>query len=180
MNILYLDVQSLKEHFIASVYWSQLNISILDRNIGFQFSIFSYFYSIVYRPFKSRLAIGDYWDNGHQSKNFDGTYIVIALNTLMRRQNGRHFADDIFKRIFFNENIWIPIKISLNFVPKGSITNIPALVQIMAWRGPGDKPLSESMMVNLPTHIYVTRPQWVKKVLDIIFPRRITTGTLYL
>ena len=84
------------------------------------------------------------------------------LNTLRPRQNGRHFADDIFKRIFLNENILIPIQISLKFVPKGSINNIPALVQIMAWRRPGDKPLSEPMMVNLPTHICVTRPQWVK------------------
>ena len=32
----------------------------------------------------------------------------------------------------------------------------------MAWRRPGDKPLSEPMMVRLPTHICVTRPQWVK------------------
>ena len=31
----------------------------------------------------------------------------------------------------------------------------------MAWRRPGDKPLSEPMMVSLPTHICVTRPQWV-------------------
>ena len=31
--------------------------------------------------------------------------------------NGRHFADDIFKWIFLNENVWIPIKISLKFVP---------------------------------------------------------------
>ena len=37
----------------------------------------------------------------------------------------------------------------------------PALVQIMAWRRPGDKPLSGPMMVRLPTHICVTRPQWV-------------------
>ena len=84
-----------------------------------------------------------------------------TFNTLRPRQNGRHFADDIFKRIFLNENIWIPMKISLKFVPKGSINNIPALVQIMTWRRPGDKPLSELMMVNLPTHICVTRPQWV-------------------
>ena len=41
------------------------------------------------------------------------------------------------------------------------ISNIPALIQIMAWRRPGDKPLSEPMMVRLPTHICVTRPQWV-------------------
>ena len=90
-------------------------------------------------------------------------------NTLRLRQNGRHFADDIFKRIFLNENIWIPIKISLKFVPKGSINNIPALVQIMAWRRPGDKPLSEPMMLNLPTHICVTRPQWDKDRLSQVW-----------
>ena len=49
-----------------------------------------------------------------------------------------------------NENIWISIKISLKFVPKGPINNIPALVQIMAWRRTGDKPLSEAMMDKFP------------------------------
>ena len=44
----------------------------------------------------------------------------------------------------------------------GPINNIPALVQIMAWRRPGDKPLSGPMMFRLLTHICVTRPQWVK------------------
>ena len=75
--------------------------------------------------------------------------------------NGRHFADDIFKCICLNENVWNPIKISLKFVPMGPINNIPAMVQIMAWRRPGDKPLSEPMVVSLSTHIYVARPQWV-------------------
>ena len=83
-------------------------------------------------------------------------YALGLLNTLRPRQNGCHFADSIFNCILVNENIWIPIKISLKFVPKGSINNIPTLVQIMAWRRPGDKPLSEPMMVNLPTHICVT------------------------
>ena len=86
---------------------------------------------------------------------------TCLFNTSRPRQDGRHFADDIFKCIFMNENVWIPIKISLKFVPKGPINNIPALVQIMAWRRPGDKPLSEPMMVSLPTHICVSRPQWV-------------------
>ena len=85
-----------------------------------------------------------------------------CLNSLMLRQNECHFADDIFNHISLNENVWIPIKISLKFVPKGPINNIPALVQIMAWRRPGDKPLSEPMMIISPTHICVTRPQWVK------------------
>ena len=67
----------------------------------------------------------------------------------------------LFKWIFLNENLWISIEISLKFVPRGPINYIPALVQKMAWHWPGDKPLSEPMMVNLLTHIYVTRPQWV-------------------
>ena len=87
--------------------------------------------------------------------------LMMPINTLRPRQNGRHFPDDIFKRIFLNENVWIWLKISLKFVPKGPINNIPALVQIMAWRRPGDKPLSEPMMVNLSTHICVSRPQLV-------------------
>ena len=52
-------------------------------------------------------------------------------------------------------------RFSLKFVPKVRINNIPSLVQIMAWRRPGDKPLSEPMMVCLLTHICVTGPQWV-------------------
>ena len=49
----------------------------------------------------------------------------------------------------------------LKFVRKVPIDNIPAMVQIMAWRRPGDKPLSEPIMVSLLTHICVIRPQWV-------------------
>ena len=90
-----------------------------------------------------------------------GETILNAFNTLRPRQHGSHFPDDIFKWIFLNENVWILIKISLKFVPRGPISNIPALVQIMAWRRPGDTPLSEPMAVSLLMHIYVTRPQWV-------------------
>ena len=88
----------------------------------------------------------------------------VWVNTLRPRQNGRHFADDTFKRIFLNENFRISIKISLKFVPKGPINNIPVLVQIMAWRRSGDKPLCEPMMASLLIHISVTRPQWVKTI----------------
>ena len=55
-------------------------------------------------------------------------------------------ADNIFKCIFLNENVWISLKISLKFAPEVRINNIPALVQIMAWRRTGDKPLSEPML----------------------------------
>ena len=90
-----------------------------------------------------------------------GTSIIKCINKLRPWQNGRHFADDILKCIFLNENARISLKMSLKFVPKVRINNIPALVQIMAWRRPGDKPLSEPMMFSLLTHICVTRPQWV-------------------
>ena len=63
--------------------------------------------------------------------------------------------------IFENENEWNSPRISLKFIPKVRINNIPALVQIMAWRRPGDRPSSETMMASLLTHICVTRPQWV-------------------
>ena len=86
---------------------------------------------------------------------------VPILNTLRPRQNVRYFPDDILKCIFLSANVWVSIKIALKSVPKGSISNIPALVQIIAWCRPGDKPLSEPMMVRLPMHICVTRPQWV-------------------
>ena len=88
--------------------------------------------------------------------------IRSPFNTLRPRQIGCHFADNIFKCIFLIENVRIPIKISLNFVSKGPINNIPSLVQIMAWRRPGSKPLYEPMIISLLMHICITQPQWVK------------------
>ena len=91
---------------------------------------------------------------------------TVLFITLRPRQHGRRFVDDVFKCIFLNENVWISLNISLKFVPKVPINNIPVLVQIMAWRRLGDKPLSETMMDNFPTHICVTRPQCVKRNID--------------
>ena len=52
---------------------------------------------------------------------------LSQLNTLRPRTNGRHFADDIFKCIFINENVRISLKISMKFISKVPINNIPAL-----------------------------------------------------
>ena len=94
--------------------------------------------------------------------NFKLSSFETRFNTLRPRQNGRHF-----ECIFLNENNKISIKITLKFVPKGPINKIPALVQIMAWRRPGDKPLSEPLMASSTTHIWVTQPQWVKRPLSL-------------
>ena len=42
------------------------------------------------------------------------------------------FHTTFSKCIFLNENEWITNEVLLKFVPKGSINNIPALVQIIA------------------------------------------------
>ena len=63
-------------------------------------------------------------------------------------------ADDILKWIFLNENGKISIQISLKYVPKSSIDNKPALVQVMAWCRTGDKPLSEPTMTQF-TDAYI-------------------------
>ena len=54
-------------------------------------------------------------------------------------------------RLTFHWNLFLMVK-----------WTVPALVQITAWRRPGDKPLSEPMTFDLLTHICVTWPLWVK------------------
>ena len=76
-------------------------------------------------------------------------YDKYPLNSSPPGQNGRYFADDIFRCIFMNEKFCILIKISLKFVPMGPIDNNPALALIMAWRRIGDKPLSQPMSTRL-------------------------------
>ena len=86
----------------------------------------------------------------------------MPVNTLRSKLNGRHFPDDIFERIFVNENEWILIKISLKFVPRGLINNIPALIPL----GAGGNAISEPINIGWPwlsTHTCksVARPLWV-------------------
>ena len=69
----------------------------------------------------------------------------IRLTHWGRDKMATTLADDTFEYKFVNETVLISIKISMKFVPKGPINNILALVQIMAWHRPGDKPSSESI-----------------------------------
>ena len=113
--------------------------------------------SLAGRIHKMSPVMGGSWSVAHPCSS-----VRCWVNSLRPTLNRRPFADDIFKCNFLNANEWILPRISLKFVPKVRINNIPALVQIMVWRLPGDKPLSEPMMVSLLTDICVTRPQWVK------------------
>ena len=117
--------------------------------------------------------IGDRWI--HLTKASDAEFwcvFYLSLNTRLSKQSRRWWfqtpssslwrrCDDIeaettlqtfprryFKCTYLNENVWISLKISLAFVSKLRINNIPALFQIMAWRRPGHKPFSETMVAS--------------------------------
>ena len=69
--------------------------------------------------------------------------ITDTVNSSLLDKMAANLADNIFKCIFLNENDRILIKVSLKYIPRTQIDNTPALVQVMAWRRTGDKPLPE-------------------------------------
>ena len=87
-----------------------------------------------------------------------------SINTLRPRQNGSHFADAIFKGIFLNENTLIPITVSLKFIPKGPIHNIPVLFQIMPGADQATSHYLQQWWLMLPKHIRITQPRWVNSL----------------
>ena len=93
--------------------------------------------------------------------------ITMAVLTYWGRDKIATISQTTFSKEFFNQNVQISINISMRFVPKGPINNIPALVQMMVWRRLGEKPLSEPM-VTLLTYICVAWPQWVKRLKAVI------------
>ena len=85
---------------------------------------------------------------GHNSSANAQELYLFYVNTLRPKTKWTPFRRRYFQMHFIEWNVSTAIKNSLRFVPKGPINNIPALVQIMAWRRPGNKPLSEPMMVS--------------------------------
>ena len=57
------------------------------------------------------------------------SFLQILSNILRLEQNGHHFADDILKYIFWNENFNRMIQISLKFVPVCPINNKSTLAE---------------------------------------------------
>ena len=86
-------------------------------------------------------------------------YASLGLNVLTHW--GRDKMEDNLQTTFSNafssmENARIAIMISLKFVPKGPIDNKSALVQVVAWRLFGAKPLPEPKMTQC--NVYMRRP----------------------
>ena len=136
------------------LYWNSLN-----RQIAYCFSRFKdrNQYPTLWSPTPNNGVLGVVMLK--ILEYFKWTYFTLlyddsVLNSAPPGQNGRHFKDDIFRCIFVNEKFYNLIKFSLKFVPKGSIDDNPALVQVMAWRRMGDKPLSE-LMLNRFTDAYM-------------------------
>ena len=65
-----------------------------------------------------------------------GVIPLCPISSMRLRQNGCHFADDMYKHISLYGKCCILIQIN----------NMPTLVQIMACHQTGDKPLSKPMM----------------------------------
>ena len=91
--------------------------------------------------------------------------VCVPLNSSPHEQNDHHFADNIFWCIFVNEMFHVLIKISLKFVSRNPIDNKPALVQVMAWRRLGNKPLSGPMLTQFTDAYMQHYGRWFK--LDI-------------
>ena len=72
------------------------------------------------------------------------------LNTLRPKQNA-YFPDDILKCIFWIANVWILINVSLKSAPGSSISNIPALVQLIYWHRQADR---KSVLIKLHKVIF--------------------------
>ena len=92
---------------------------------------------------------------------------VTMFYVLKPKQNGYHFVEDSLKYNFLKEDARISITILLKFVLKAQMNDIPALVHLMAWHLPGDKPLSDTRRARLLTYICVTRLQCNKLLATI-------------
>ena len=104
----------------------------------------------------SHVVIDDRWETIHTCSdntsftefNHETNPVKATTNTLRPRQNDRQFLDDILKCIYKFRFHW-------RLFPRVQLTIF------QHWHWPGDKPLSETMMVSSQTHMCVTRPEWV-------------------
>ena len=87
----------------------------------------------------------------HEFENYQSKITLASSRGQWLIHRGRDKMAAISQMTCSSEFSWMKyiciwFKISLKFIPKGPINNIPALFQIMAWWRPGNKPLFEPMM----------------------------------
>ena len=105
MNFQWADLDPL--FWKLGVHWTPAQ-SQPDRTLDFRINPYTYNSNSFLTAFTQNALIGLHTrDFVIQTEPFD---------TLKPRQNGSHFPDNIFDRIFLNENCFILIKISLKFV----------------------------------------------------------------
>ena len=153
--------------YISLQNWSFTNIIILGLlRLSKMKAILDHYFEINELGFQA-LCCGDILIGAHHQKLFEKSCCSILGMDRLTHWGWEKMASifqKTFSNAFFYANVWISIKISLKFVLNGLINNIPSLVQIMAWCKPGNKSLSDTMMVNLLMHICITPPQWVNFV----------------
>ena len=131
------DLNTISRHFRFIYNLKRLKKEIdndLHKPRPYPWRIDNHIYLIVqlrhFRPFRHPPLFGS-WGTLDSAVN--------PLTHLSLDKMAASLADDNFKCIFLYENDIIPIRISLKFVPRSPMDNMLALVQIMAWRRPGDK-----------------------------------------
>ena len=147
--------------------FSNFVIAFLANGYSVCYDLNGLFSGTLPEAFQSQSRIDPFCDGEAEGEipiHFCAIISWQAFNTLRPRQMAAISQTTFSSAFCLKKTFWIPIEISMEFVPKSQINNIPALVQIMAWRRPDDKPLSEPMMVSLLTHICVTWPQWVNRL----------------
>ena len=84
-----------------------------------------------------------HWAICHNSSKRQGISLSILHVQLIKYFTA--FYRRYFKSLFLKEKCWIMMQISLQFVSTSPAYDMPVMVQTMAWRRTGDKPLYEAM-----------------------------------
>ena len=112
-------------------------------------------------------TMGLYWKDAYLFSNrfevhLDGLHGTQAITlTVLTHLPQDNLAGKFQTPIFLSGNDWILIKIPLNFVPKGSIDDKSALVQVMACRRRAKSHYLIQGRPSSPTHARGTRRRWV-------------------
>ena len=104
-------------------------------------------------------------ENTHHTSLFRTSHGVSPLSSLQRIHSE---ISRVHCTVSWKTDYCIFIKMSLKFVPKGTVNNVPVLVQILDYHSSGNKPLLNHWWPSLL--IYVSHGQWVNFPYKDSFP----------